>query len=52
VLLVFELVAAVMSAMLIGGERLHGIEWIGAAFIVTAALIEARVGSNSTETPA
>lgn len=52
VLLVFELVASVVSAMLIGGERLHGIEWIGAAFIVTAALIEARVGSNSTEKPA
>lgn len=49
VLLVFELVASVVSAMLIGGERLHGIEWVGAALIITAALIEARVGSNGTE---
>jgi drug/metabolite transporter (DMT)-like permease len=49
VLLVFELVAAVLSAMLIGGERLSGIEWIGAALIVSAALIEARVSSSPRE---
>jgi drug/metabolite transporter (DMT)-like permease len=49
VLLVFELVAAVLSAMLIGGERLSGIEWIGAALIVSAALIEARVSTSPRE---
>jgi drug/metabolite transporter (DMT)-like permease len=47
VLLVFELVAAVVSAMLVRGERLDGIEWAGAACIVVAALIEAR----ATPTP-
>lgn len=48
ILLVFELVAAVLSAMLIGNERLSGIEWIGAAFIIGAALLEARAASIST----
>jgi drug/metabolite transporter (DMT)-like permease len=42
VLLVFELVAATISAMWIGGERLDGIEWLGAALITAAALVEAR----------
>ena len=42
VLLVFELVAAVASAMLIGGERLSALEWLGAALITGAALLEAR----------
>ena len=46
ILLVFELVAAVVSAMWIAGERLDGIEWIGAALIVGAALLEARPSSN------
>ncbi len=46
VLLVFELVAATVSAMWIGGERLTGIEWIGAALITGAALLEARGGSK------
>ena len=40
ILLVFELVAAVVSAMWLAGERLDGIEWIGAALIVAAALLE------------
>ncbi|HMH17583.1 MAG TPA: DMT family transporter, partial [Burkholderiales bacterium] len=40
ILLVFELVAAVISAMWIAGERLDGVEWIGAALIVGAALLE------------
>jgi drug/metabolite transporter (DMT)-like permease len=52
ILLVFELVAAVVSAMWIGGERLDGIEWVGAALITSAALIEARSHSNAKETPA
>ncbi len=42
VLLVFELVAAVASAMLVGGERLSWVEWIGAVLITAAALLEAR----------
>ena len=42
ILLVFELLAAVISAMWIAGERLTGVEWIGAALIVGAALLEAR----------
>ena len=46
ILLVFELVAAVVSAMWIAGERLDGLEWIGAAMIVTAALLEARPARN------
>ena len=52
VLLVFELVAAVVSAMIIGGERLDGIEWLGAACITGAALIEARAGATPQENPA
>jgi drug/metabolite transporter (DMT)-like permease len=42
ILLVFELVAAVVSAMWIAGERLDDREWIGAAMIVIAALLETR----------
>jgi len=52
VLLVFELVASVVSAMLIGNERLSGVEWAGAALITTAALLEARAASTLTEKPA
>jgi drug/metabolite transporter (DMT)-like permease len=52
VLLVFELVAAVVSAMLIGGERLDGAEWLGAALITLAALIEARAAPVAEEKPA
>ncbi|HVY07106.1 MAG TPA: DMT family transporter [Burkholderiales bacterium] len=47
ILLVFELVAAVVSAMWIGGERLAGFEWVGAALITSAALIEARSHSRN-----
>jgi len=46
ILLVFELVAAVVSAMSLAGERLDGMEWIGAALIVGAALLEARTDTN------
>ena len=41
ILLVFELLAATISAMWIGGERLNSLEWLGAILIVTAALLEA-----------
>lgn len=49
ILLVFELVAAVVSAMWIAGERLDGIEWVGAALIVGAAMLEARPSSKEKE---
>ena len=42
VLLIFELLAAVASAMVIGQEVLKPQEWIGGALIACAALIEAR----------
>ncbi len=48
VLLVFELVAAALSAMWIAGERLDGMEWVGAALITGAALLEARSPSGNT----
>ena len=47
ILLVFELVAAMVSAMWIGGERLQGFEWAGAALITGAALLEARSHSRN-----
>ncbi len=51
ILLVFELVAAVMSAMWIAGERLDGLEWVGAAMIVAAALLETRTSDNKGSNP-
>jgi drug/metabolite transporter (DMT)-like permease len=51
ILLVFELVAAVISAMWIAGERLDGFEWIGAVMIVTAALLETRTADNNGSKP-
>jgi drug/metabolite transporter (DMT)-like permease len=52
VLLVFELVAATVSAVWIGGERLTGTEWIGALLITAAALLEARAGPRPVGKPA
>jgi len=52
VLLVAELVVAAVSAMLIAGERLEGIEWLGAALILIAAVAEARGDAKPTNTPA
>jgi drug/metabolite transporter (DMT)-like permease len=40
VLLIFELVAAVITAMAVAGERLDAAGWTGAALIATAALLE------------
>jgi drug/metabolite transporter (DMT)-like permease len=51
VLLVAELLVAAVSAMLIAGERLAGLEWLGAALILFAAVAEAR-GSGLRRTPA
>ncbi len=47
VLLVFELVAAVVSALLIGGENLDPWGWAGCGLIAGAALFEARTSSSS-----
>ncbi|MBX2807021.1 MAG: DMT family transporter [Cellvibrionaceae bacterium] len=41
IILVVELVAAVISAMLIGGERLMTWEWVGCALVLAAVLLEA-----------
>jgi drug/metabolite transporter (DMT)-like permease len=49
VLVVFELVAAVVSAMIIAGERLDALGWVGAAFITGAALVEARAKPSTTK---
>jgi drug/metabolite transporter (DMT)-like permease len=51
ILLVFELVAAVISAMWIAGERLDGFEWVGAMMIVAAALLETRPSDNNGSKP-
>ncbi len=42
IIIVMELVSAVVSATLIGGEHLQAMEWLGGAFILTATTIEAR----------
>jgi drug/metabolite transporter (DMT)-like permease len=41
VLQVVELLVAVASAMLVGGEMLASKEWIGGAMVVAATLLEA-----------
>ncbi len=51
VLVVFELVTAVVSAMVVGGERLDALGWIGAVLIVAAALLEARSAAAPTPHP-
>ena len=51
VLQVVELVVAVLSAVVIGGEVMGAKEWLGAALILSASLLEA-VGHASTESPA
>lgn len=42
IIIVMELVSAVVSATLIGGEMLSAGEWLGGALILTATIIEAR----------
>ena len=51
VLVVFELVTAVVSAMVVGGERLDAMGWIGAVLMVSAALLEARSAAAPTPHP-
>jgi drug/metabolite transporter (DMT)-like permease len=48
VLLVFELVVTVVSAMLADSARLSLLESFGAVLIVGAALLDARVGGGAT----
>ena len=51
VILIVELVAAVISATLIGKEQMAPLEWGGAVLILTAALIEALRGETSVPQP-
>ncbi|ABD81149.1 DMT family transporter [Saccharophagus degradans] len=41
IIIIMELVAAVISALLIAGESLSPMEWVGCALVVVAALLEA-----------
>ena len=52
VLLVAEIVVAAVSAMLIAGERLEGLQWLGAALILVAAVAEARGNGKPDSAPA
>ncbi|MCW5626591.1 MAG: DMT family transporter [Burkholderiales bacterium] len=47
VLIVLELVAGVISAMLIGHETLNLLGWVGAALITAATMLEARPSNPS-----
>jgi drug/metabolite transporter (DMT)-like permease len=49
VILILELLAAVISATLIGDERMAPLEWLGAGLILTATLIEALRGGAGEE---
>jgi len=51
VILILELVAAVLSATLIGGEAMAPSAWMGASLIVAAALIEALGGTPVPRRP-
>lgn len=51
VILILELVAAVFSATLIGGEAMTPSAWMGAALIVAAALIESLGGATVPRRP-
>ncbi|MBI5041092.1 MAG: DMT family transporter [Gammaproteobacteria bacterium] len=47
ILIIMELVTAVVTAMLFGGERMSATELLGGALILAAAVIEARRGSET-----
>lgn len=51
VILIMELLAAVVSAMIIGGESLSLLESVGGLLIIAAALIEARRISGADAVP-
>ncbi|WP_188151542.1 DMT family transporter [Teredinibacter waterburyi] len=40
IIIIMELVAAVISAMLLAGERLSTIEWLGCVLVICAAVLE------------
>ena len=40
IIMIMELVAAVVSALIISGENLAGWEWVGCGMILTATLME------------
>lgn len=44
ILLILELITAVVSATLVGGETMTAGEWLGSGLILTAAVMEARRG--------
>lgn len=52
IIIVMELVSAVVSATLVGGENLQPSEWLGGALILTAATIEARRPAEAQPVPA
>jgi drug/metabolite transporter (DMT)-like permease len=52
VILILELVAAVVTATLIGGETMTPVEWLGALLILAAALMEALRGGAETKAEA
>lgn len=42
IIIIVQLLAAVISATLIGGERLNGWEWLGCVMVLAATILEAR----------
>ena len=42
IIIIMELVAAVISALIIAGERLEPLEWVGCVMVMVAAFLEAR----------
>jgi len=51
ILMLSELLVAVVTATWIGGERLTGTEWLGAALIFSAALLETRPAAHRFHHP-
>jgi drug/metabolite transporter (DMT)-like permease len=49
VILLVELLAAVVSATLLGGESLTANDWAGGALILFAAMLESRRGEEHLE---
>jgi drug/metabolite transporter (DMT)-like permease len=52
ILIILELVTAVVTATIIGGERMSTIEWLGGGLIVAAALLEAWRDESESPTAA
>lgn len=48
IIIIVQLVAAVISATLIGGERLDGWEWLGCIMVILATIIEARSSEKAS----